>query len=376
MLARRSVGPALRAAAALRYPGPVKRLPLGLTLLLVACQTVGPQSMKYGRGQYNEVVQRTDGEQLLLNLVRLRYRDPPLFLEVTSIATSLALELGTSVTGNVGDLKTVAPGGSVLYTERPTITYAPLHGARFGQQFLTPIDLRVLLLMYHSGWAIDRILKVFIQRMGPLPNAPRASGPTPDRAPLFQDFFRACEILRDLWQDGHLELGETTRGGLTALVISIDPTLAADHRVVELARLLGLAEPTTTVLLSPLLRPGEPGVISVVPRSLLAAMYYTSQGVEPPEQDVRRGLVTRTAEPGGEAFDWTRITGKILRVRSSRHRPSGAFLSVSYRGRWWYIADADLDSKSTFSFLSQALELLSSDVKATGPLLTLPISAG
>jgi len=36
---------------------------------------------------------------------------------------------------------------------------------------------------------------------------------------------------------------------------------------------------------------------------------------------------------------------------------------VHYRGRWWYIADSDLDSKSTFAFLSQSLELQSGDLK-------------
>jgi hypothetical protein len=354
---------------------PSVRLLLPLTLALGACQTVGPQSMKFGRGQYNEVVQRTDGEQLLLNLVRLRYRDPPLFLEVTSIATSLSLELGTSVTGSVGDAKSVTPGGSVLYTERPTITYAPLHGSRFGQLFLTPIEPRTLLLLYHSGWAIDRILKVFVQRLGPLPNAPRASGPTPDQAPLYQDFFRAAEILRSLWQDGHLEFGETRRGDVPVLVLTIDPTRAADPRVAELARLLGLPQPTTTLLLTTTLRSSEPAVVPVVPRSLLAALYYTSQGVEPPAQDVRRGRVTRTREAGGEDFDWTRITGKLMRIRHSSRRPADPFVAVRYRGHWWYIDDSDLDSKSTFSFLSQALELLSSDVRAATPVLTLPISA-
>lgn len=346
-----------------------------LVLSLAACQTVGPQSMKYGRGQYNDVVQRTDGEQLLLNLVRLRYRDPPLFLEVTSIATSLSLELGTGVSGNVGDVKTVTPTGSVVYTERPTITYAPLHGARFGQLFLTPVEPRTLLLLYHSGWAIDRILKVFVQRLGPLPNAPRASGPTPEHAPLYQEFFRACEILRELWLGGLVELGETVRGGTTVLVLHIDPTLVGDPRVGELARLLGLPQPATTILFAAELRPGDPTVVPLVPRSLLAALYYASQGVEPPDQDVRRGLVTRTRE-GGAVFDWSRVTGKIMRIRHARKRPAEAFLAVSYRGHWWYIADSDLDSKSTFSFLSQALELLSSDVKASGPVLTLPISAG
>jgi len=357
---------------------PVQRTPaaaLAALLALAACQTVGPQSMKYGRGQYNQVVQRTDAEQLLLNLVRLRYRDPPLFLEVTSISSSLSLELGASVTGTTGgDTRGVTPGGSVVYTERPTITYAPLHGARFGQQFLTPIDPQMLLLLFHSGWAIDRIFKVFLQRLGPLPNAPRASGPTPAQAPLYRDFFAACSILRDLWHAGKLDLGSTQRGGVTLLVLHIDPTLADDPQVAMLAHLLALERPTTTLLLSPTLHDRD--IVPIVPRSLLAGMFYASQGVDPPAEDLRKGKVTLTLDDDGAPFDWSLITGEVLRIHSSRRHPASAYVSVSYRGHWWYIRDSDLDSKSTFSFLSQVLEMLSSDLKGAAPVLTLPISAG
>ncbi|HEY0135192.1 MAG TPA: hypothetical protein VGB85_13985, partial [Nannocystis sp.] len=59
---------------------PVRLSALALCLSFAACQSVGPRSLQYGRGQYNVAIQRTNGEQLLLNLVRLRYRDAPLFL--------------------------------------------------------------------------------------------------------------------------------------------------------------------------------------------------------------------------------------------------------------------------------------------------------
>lgn len=356
-----------------------RHLAPALLLVLTACQTVGPRSLQYGRGQYNVAIHRTNGEQILLNLVRLRYRDAPLFLDVTSISSSLSLELGSEVGGVAGPQTAgggvVTPSGRVNYTERPTITYAPLQGQRFGQQFLSPLDLRGLLLLYHSGWSIDRIFKVFLQHLGPLPNAPRASGPTPDTEPLYRDFFGACELLRKLWSASMLDLAYSEYAGQPVIMVRINPSVADSREVAELARLLGLPGPTTTVLLSDAARPGDPNVVPIVPRSLLAGMYYTSQGVEPPVADARAGRVTTTRSRDGGTFDWRTITGKLLRVRHSSRRPHGVYISVRYRDVWWYIDDADLDSKSTFSLLSQTLELQSSDIKQNTPVLTLPISA-
>lgn len=351
-------------------------LALATLALPTACQTVGPRSLQYGRGQYNAVVQRTNSEQLLLNLVRLRYRDAPLFLDVTSISSSLSLELGAEVLGEIGpDGRSVGPNGRVTYNERPTITYAPLQGERFGQQFLTPLDPRMLLLLYHSGWAIDRIFKVFLQRLGPLPNAPRASGPTPDAAPRYREFFRACELLRGLWSEGSLDLSYVNYGDQPALAVRIDASQADSPAVHELSRVLGLTSPHTTIVLSEVVRPGDTNTVVMGPRSLLASMYYTSQGVEVPRRDRDAGRVTVTRHPDGSVFDWAEITGRILQVHHSRRRPADPYVSVYYREHWWYIADDDLDSKSTFSFLSQALEMLSSGVKTAGPVLTLPIAA-
>ncbi len=345
-----------------------------LVLTLSACQTVGPRSVQYGRGQYNEVLQQTNGEQLLLNLVRLRYRDVPLFLEVTSIASSLSLELGLDAGGTIG-AGTATIGNRVNYIERPTITYAPLHGERFGRQLLAPIKLQDLLLLYNSGWAIDRIFKLYLQRLARLPNAPRASGPTPEDEPLYRDFFRVCEILRGLWSQGRLDLSYVEYGEVPCLAIHIEPTAAGSDEVAELARLLGMAEPSATILLSDAARPGDPVVIPVVRRSTLGSMYYASQGVDVPDADAKAGRVTITRDRDGQPFDWTNITGSVLKVHHSNRRPSNAYLSVRYRGRWWYIDDSDLDSKSTFAFLSQSLELQSGDFKQPVPVMTLPIGA-
>ena len=44
--------------------------------LLTGC-TLGPKEINRGRQQYNEAVQKSFREELLLNLVRLRYRETP-----------------------------------------------------------------------------------------------------------------------------------------------------------------------------------------------------------------------------------------------------------------------------------------------------------
>ena len=56
------------------------------------CSQTGPRTVTVGRPLYNVAVQRTNNEQLLLNLVRLKYRDTPFFLAVASVSTNFEFE--------------------------------------------------------------------------------------------------------------------------------------------------------------------------------------------------------------------------------------------------------------------------------------------
>src|SRR5215472_13993965 len=66
--------------------------------LLAGCASVGPEALQQNRLQYNEIVKTTSEEQLLLNIVRLRYTDTPSSLSVSTIAAqferSQSLQLG------------------------------------------------------------------------------------------------------------------------------------------------------------------------------------------------------------------------------------------------------------------------------------------
>ncbi|MGB5696758.1 MAG: hypothetical protein WBM46_13955, partial [Polyangiales bacterium] len=56
-------------------------------VLLSSCTKVGPKSIRKTRFDYNSAIIDTRNEQMLANLVRLRYRDTPYFIEVSSVAT-------------------------------------------------------------------------------------------------------------------------------------------------------------------------------------------------------------------------------------------------------------------------------------------------
>jgi hypothetical protein len=58
------------------------------------CHLVGPASILQGRVSHNVAMQQTNSEQMLLNIVCLRYRDPPYFLEIAGVTSAFELRRG------------------------------------------------------------------------------------------------------------------------------------------------------------------------------------------------------------------------------------------------------------------------------------------
>ena len=164
---------------------------------------------------------------------------------------------------------------------------------------------------------------------------------------------------------GQMGADETT---VKAIVLQID----SQADVQELTKLLELPHDTRKITLTTEAMPGS-GTIPVVTRSVMSTMFFLSVGVEPPPRDERAGRVTVTRYPNGDRFDWTDVTGDLLRIHSSDSRPEKAYTGLSYRGSWFYIDDNDLESKSTFTLLEQLLALQAGQLTLTGPVLTLPV---
>jgi len=344
-------------------------------VLILGCAKLGPTTLKSERSNYNLAVQRTNDEQLLLNLARLKYRDTPFFMEVSSVATqfTLSTSANASTTLEDGVKGLFGLGGSVGMVERPTVTYSPLQGDKFIQRVLSPLPLQTITLLYHSGWSIERIFQLCFQRMNNIKNAPGASGPTPKRAPQFKKFLAAIKHLGELQSQDVLNLSYNNENESPQIILHITDEGKNLEAAQEFARALNIEPGRKKYVITFSPKQNESEQIRVVTRSLLGVLFYLSQGVEAPEQDVKEGKVTRTLKKSGEVFDWKEVTGELLRVRSKSNRPDNATLRVFYRGTWFFIQDSDLKSKSTFSLLSQIFSLQAGKIKDTTPLLTLPV---
>ena len=111
------------------------RFPLLFTALILmlsfGCAGIGPKTVARDRFDYITAISDSWKKQMLLNLVKTRYVDTPVFLEVGSIISQYVVEGSINLGATwsdviIGDSQTV--GGSGKYTDRPTITYTPLTG--------------------------------------------------------------------------------------------------------------------------------------------------------------------------------------------------------------------------------------------------------
>ena len=350
---------------------------VALGLVLSGCVQLGPQLMQAGRNDYNQVLAQTDDEEMLLNLVRIRYADSPVFMDVTSLTTSFNWKQGLEAQAfrfqRDSGQSNVGVRGSLDYSESPTITYTPLGGADFVRSVLTPIRLEALLLLARSGWSVERLLRVMAGRMNGLSNAFPASGPTPRTAPPFEEFRRAAEALRALQNQGLVTSGYQGDGDERLLALRIEPEAAGSPALADLSSLTGLSPVAGIVALDHSGKRRRPDALRLELRSLAGVMFFLSHAVDLPQRDIDAGRVTVTRTEGGEPFDWRLVVGDLLQIKSQDRAPANATIAVKYRDTWFYIDDSDIESKYTFILLQQLQALQAGNIERTGPVLTVPV---
>jgi hypothetical protein len=392
--------------------------------------------LEKSHGRYNEALRHVNEEQLLRNLVHMRYNEIPLNLSVSSIAAQYELTGSAEarpffVAPNPSNSNIVfrtftkiLPDVAASAANRPTITLIPSDNGDAVQKFLTPITAETLLFLTETSWPVSTVMRLWVERLNGVPNAASASGPQRNQIPDFERFRRVAELMQlvrnlrlgDIWpEEKAIEVSgplpasavtaaaavEAAKNGMEyrpdpdgvhwtlvrkehRLVFVVYPGALGHHVLDELSQILNL-EPrqsryevvvTESLVPDPQQWPSPPAEnLRISLRSSSQVYFYLANGVEVPEEHLAKGLVKLPTGPDGKLFDGRIITDDLFTVHAcpGHKPPPNAFVAIKYRDYWYYIDDRDQASKATFALLLSLHRLDFGHQPPGAPFLTLPV---
>jgi hypothetical protein len=348
------------------------RLALALAAAMLAgCASLGPQTVAVDRFDYSSAIADSWKEQTLLNIVKIRYLDLPVFVDVSSIVAGYSLQTGVSVNGVVSSRGAVQGdygglGGQAIYTERPTITYVPMTGDKFLRGLITPIDPKNIFFMLQSGYPADFILGLSVESLNGLRNRSAVVG---SPRPADPEFLRLLQLLREVQMAGGVAMRvEPDKGkGAAAVLILRGDDLPEDvqRKGAEVRRLLKLAEDQQRFVLTYSPMRGVNDELAVNSRSLLQILQAFAGQVEIPEAHVHDKRATAGRDDDGAAQG-------IGRIRSGPKRPESAYVAIPYQGQWFWVENADWQTKRALSAVMFFFTLADTGNADKLPLITIP----
>jgi hypothetical protein len=355
-----------------------KMLPSAILVFTVlsGCASVGPGTVARDRFDYISAISDSWKSQMLLNLVKIRYGDAPVFLDVASVINQYAVEASLGYTGNWAQNNELPWPYNFLhtwlalgkYTDRPTITYAPLSGEKFARNLMTPIPPAAILNLIQAGYPVDLVLRLCVHSINGISSRYGGSARMREADP---EFYPLVEKLRNIQVSGDLGLRVRKTGDQTAtlFVFSKKPSPEVEADRAEVRRLLDLdpkAGEFTVVYGSVATSNTE---IAMLTRSMIEILVDLSSYIEVPTASTAERRTIPTPPP--EMANGTPVP-PLIQIFSSSKSPSDAFAAVPYRRDWYWIDDKDFASKRLFSFIMFLFTLTETEGKQNAPVITIP----
>jgi hypothetical protein len=331
---------------------------------LSGCASIGPATIARDRFDYITAISDSGKSQMLLNLVRLRYGDAPVFLDMSSVINQYTVE------GSLGFVAGSSSSGTgqATYTDRPTITYLPVSGDKFARGLVTPIPPSIILNLIQAGYPVDVVLRLCVHAVNGIHT--RYGGSARQR-PADPEFYPLVEKLQKIQHAGEIGMRiQKTADQDTSIVVfkkRVSPALEED--VAEVRRILGLdpeAQEFNVVYGSVAANDRE---IALLTRPMIEILIDLSSYIEVPATGLAEGRTFPSPAP--EMVNGEPVI-PLIRILSSTQRPEDFFTAVPYRQDWYWIDDKDFPSKRLFSFVMFLFWFLETETKQGVPLITLP----
>ncbi|MGI9246557.1 MAG: hypothetical protein ACR2I8_07655 [Steroidobacteraceae bacterium] len=345
-------------------------LAIAALTLTAGCASIGPRTVTADRYDYSSAIATSWKQQALLNIVKTRYMDLPVFVDVASIVAGYSLQTGVTVGGVVSSEKAVqgdyaSLGGQGIYTDRPTITYVPMTGEKFLRGVITPIDPRNIFFMLQAGYGADFVLGLTVESLNGVRNRSMTGGVVRAADP---EFVRVLQLLRELQAEGAfgMRVEEDKTRGSTAVLFFRNADTPPDVRakVDEVRRLLRLPPNGERFVLNYSPMRGANDELAVNSRSMMQILMAFASFVEVPQEHIARKFA-----PAG--FEGSEDRG-IGRIHSGTRKPEDAFASVEYRGHWFWIDDSDWQAKRALTAVMFFFTLADTGPAERLPLITIP----
>lgn len=352
------------------HQGRLKRFS-GIVLMIIlvsACTSIGPKSIDRDQLDYGQSIGENWKNQLLANLVRIRFVDMPVFVDVGQIVAGYSLE--TMVSGGLGagtafdSGNTATLGASGRFTDRPTITYTPKTGTDYLTSLLTPIKPVGLLSLIQAGYDTSLLFTWAVEAVNGLQNYSVTAGRKRLPDPEFYEFVRR---LKELQIKGGIAFEQSTDPATSQNIIILFRNNSASEQEVEEGRkareVIGLDPDRQKfrVVYSPYA--SDAGVLALQTRSIMQIMIAMAGFIDVPDSKTSYAF---------KGYDMPSGMQRPFTVHSGIDKPEHIFASTQYDGYWYWIDPADLLSKQVFTLMLFLNTLTNNGDATSNPVLTIP----
>ena len=340
-----------------------------LAAWLAGCASMGPSTIARDRVEYDYAITTSWKRSMLLNMVKLRYADTPMFLDVASIINSYTIEGQVNAGINwPGGAAQGAASGFTHYADKPTITYNPLLGERFTRSLMTPMQPAVVVSLIQSGWSADMVMRMMVSSANGVDNRFGAGGRAHGADP---DFAQLTGAMRRIQASGAVGMRIQPDKGqdLTVLVLNrkdMPEDVARD--IGTMRSILHIAPDAREIRVVYGSVPLGGEELALVTRSMLEILLDLASAIEVPADDVRQGVAPAPASfpEDGRGYQ------PLIRIHSGDAPPQRPFVAVPYQGHWFWIDESDYPSKGIFSFVMIIFSLMDTAAPKGQPIVTVP----
>ena len=363
-------------------PRSIRALLLLPLLALTACESMGPGTVTRDRFDYAGAVGESWKSQMLLNLVKIRYGDIPVFMDVGQVVAGYSLQRTLSGTASINTFNqgapfqaitgSLGPTASVTYNDSPTITYTPLQGERFARSIMGSIPPQSIFNVLQAGFPVDVVFRLAVQSINGIDNRRVAGGMSREHVrPANPEFYVLLEHLGRIQNAGDLGVRVGPKGDTLSIIFRRSHSAAVRQAVRNVTSILNLDPEAKefTVVFGAV--PSNNKEIAMVTRSIFEVLLDIASTITVPEVHVTERRVSSTPEgdlgPHGTIAPLIKITST-----NSSEKPGDSFVAIPYRGQWFWIDDRDPASKNLFSFILLLFTFVETGSKDIVPVLSIP----